>query len=76
MKSLASARGGDGSRRCRITLRSSGSPGTTDQWSNTCEQNAWPSEYDRKSVSKPKLTSTMNAGDLSHLCVASKQETT
>ena len=39
MKSLASAGGGDGSSGCSTTSRSSGSPGTTAQWSNTyiCE---------------------------------------
>ena len=36
MKSRASAGGGDGSSGCSTTSRSSGSPGTTAQWSNTC----------------------------------------
>ena len=55
IKSLASAGGGDGSSGCRITFLSSGSPGTTAQWSKTCWQKAWPCVKDRKSVSNPKL---------------------
>ena len=55
MKSLAKARGGDGSRGCRMTSASSGSPGATAQWSNICWQKAWPWVKQRKSVSKPKL---------------------
>ena len=29
------------------------SPGTMDQWSNTCKQNAWPCVAVRRSVSNP-----------------------
>lgn len=51
-----------GSSRRKVIDLSVGSPGTTDQWSNVCMQNAWPWVCVRRSVSNPLLSTTgMNA---------------